>query len=269
MAAERDNFEGKDTLERAKQLLLGAVDTIFQVASKKHSESDDTAKSSDSGFRPAAISVDPTSQVGISGSTTSRTGSSSFGSVGLHEHRRLFKFQPLHGTKRGKGPGGAPPKAKRGKRRGPATWKKECVCLTCHDQTWPPSTEERMELARVGLGLKELQFGVEDGAEQIHQRFLSKYPLLEAAGGYTLLRCADSSRVLVDIETPESGLTIPYLKDIVRQKLYIRPLQCDLECDDVKPTAVLVRLSVGECKSLEMVSPTFTKLVYAMILHSC
>ena len=110
--------------------------------------------------------------------TTSRAGftgcSSSFGSVGL----------PSPGTKRGKGPGGAPPKGKRRKRRGPATLEERM----CHDQTWPPITEERMELARVGLGLKELQFGVEDGAEQIHQRFLSKYALLEAAGGYTVLR---------------------------------------------------------------------------------
>ncbi len=146
--------------------------------------------------------------------------------------------------------GGVPQKPKRGKRRGPATWKKECACLMSHEQTWPPTTEERMELARVGLGL--IQFGVEDSAAQIHEMFLSKYPPLEAAGGYSLLRCSDSSRILVEIETPEGGLTIPYLKDIVRQaKLYIRPLQCDIQASDVKPTTILVRASIVDNKSLQ------------------
>ena len=184
MTAERDNFDGKDTLERAKQLLLGAVDTIFQVASKKHSESDDAAKSSDSGFRHAASSVDPTSQVGISGSTTSRTGSSSFGSVG------------------------------------------RCMSTgACSNFSY--YTEQNAE----------------KGQEVLHQKPRGGNEEAQQHGRKSV--CAS------------------------RAKLYIRPLQCDLECDDVKPTAVLVRLSVGESKSLEMVSPTFTKLAYAMILHSC
>ncbi len=94
----------------------------------------------------------------------------------------------------------------------------------------------------MGLGLKELQFGAEDDAAQIHQMILSKYPPLEAAGGYSLLRLSDTSRVLVEVEIPEGGLTIPYLKDIVRQaKLYIHPLQCDIQTEDIKPTAILVR----------------------------
>ncbi len=36
MAADRDVDEGKETFDRAKQLLIGTVDTIFQVANKIH-----------------------------------------------------------------------------------------------------------------------------------------------------------------------------------------------------------------------------------------
>ncbi len=85
----------------------------------------------------------------------------------------------------------------------------------------------------------------------LHRFITFKYPPLEAAGEYSLLRCSDNSRILVEIETPEGGLTIPYLKDIVRQaKLYIRPLQCDIQASNVKPTTILVRASSFD-KSLQ------------------
>ena len=89
----------------------------------------------------------------------------------------------------------------------------------------------------MGLGLKELLFDVDDGPVEIHTLFLAEYPLLEAAGGYSLLRLAGNSHDLVEIETPGGGLTVPYLKDIVRQaKLYIRPLQSDIKTTDATST---------------------------------
>lgn len=87
----------------------------------------------------------------------------------------------------------------------------------------------------MGLGLSEVVFNVDGDAEHIHQVLLEKFPVLESCGGYSLLRLAENSHSMVEIEGPDSGLTVPYLKDIVNQaKLYIRPLQKDITDEDVK-----------------------------------
>ena len=67
---------------------------------------------------------------------------------------------------------------------------------------------------------------------------LDKFPVLESCGGYTLLRLAENSHSMVEIEGPESGTTVTYLKDILNHaKLYIRPLQKNITDDDMKPYA--------------------------------
>ena len=307
MASERERQE-VDSFERAKLLLLGAVDTVFQIANNKRTQdspsqssaaqpvlvrastprfairSPEGAQSFTSNTSIGAthtlpltgccISADQPASMDLVGSAvhqgqgstgtvshpTAFTGapvnngarpfvavthnactssrSTDLGSVGLNEHRRLFKLQPSKATKRRKG--SAPPNPKRGK-RGPSTWKKESICLSSCDQCSIPTTEERMELACMGLRLKELQFDVDGGPVHIHEVILEKYPQLEASGGYSLLRLAENSPKLVEIETPDGGLTVPYLKDIVRQaKLYIRPLQCEILSDDIKPTITQV-----------------------------
>ena len=94
----------------------------------------------------------------------------------------------------------------------------------------------------MGQGLKELQFDIDGGPVHIQKVIMEKYQQLDAGGGYSLLRLAKNSHKLEEIETANGGLTVPYLKDIVRQaKLYIRPLQCEIEGDDVKPTVTQVR----------------------------
>ena len=40
---------------------------------------------------------------------------------------------------------------------------------------------------------------------------------------------------MIEIEGPDSGMTVPFLKDVVNQaKLYIRPLQRDITKKDMK-----------------------------------
>ena len=64
-------------------------------------------------------------------------------------------------------------------------------------------------------------------------------PVLEACGGYTLLRLAEKSHSMVDLEGSDSRMTISYLKDILNQaKLYIRPLQKDITEEDMKPYTI-------------------------------
>jgi len=162
---------------------------------------------------------------------TSRPHSSSASQMPIDEHKRLFgfnrhpRFEPPKGNPaRRKGKGKLVPKS--GRRSSRNVWKKCAVCLRDKDQTCKPSAEEKMELAKMGLGLAELQFDFNGDAEHIHSVLLDQFPQLEACGGYTLLRLKENSYDLVEIEYPAKGLSVSYLKDILNQaKLYVRPLQ--------------------------------------------
>ena len=189
-----------DKLERAKNLLIGAVDTVIALANQQDSSSQAPGPS---------------------------TRSSSIRSTSIEEHKRLFGFIPS----KGKRPLG---KKGKGKRKGATTWK-ECICLRHTDQTWKPSSEEKIELARIGLGLAEIVFHSDGDAEHIHNVVLQKFPVLESCGGYTLMRLAENSHNMVEIEGPDSGISVAYLKDILNHaKLYIRPLQKDITEADMK-----------------------------------
>ena len=160
-------------------------------------------------------------------SQTTTTQSSSTGqessTSALPEHQPLFGFKDskasLPSKQKGKATG-------RMKKPGRTTWKKECVCLLDSQQTCKPSPKEKMELAKMGLGLCELTFNASRNADHIHCVIIDKFPVLDNIGGYTLLRLGENSRNLIEIETPEGGLSVTYLKDILNQaKLFVRPLQ--------------------------------------------
>lgn len=56
------------------------------------------------------------------------------------------------------------------------------------------------------------------------------------------MRLGENSHHMVEIEGPESGITVSLLKDILNQaKLYIRPLQKDITEEDMKEYLPLVR----------------------------
>ena len=100
--------------DRAKELLVGAMDTVIQMANQ--------------------MTADSTSPLGASGQSSSVSASSSgsearrgptSGGKGLEEHRRLFSFAPSKASRRCKG---KTPRAKQ-PQCGPSTWRKDCVCL--------------------------------------------------------------------------------------------------------------------------------------------
>ena len=149
----------------------------------------------------------------------------------IDEHRRLFsgfhrqgtRFEPPKAVRR-KGKGKYVANASR--RSGRSVWKKSTICLRDKDQVCKPSAEEKMVLAKMGLGLAELVFDFDGDAEHIHFVLLGQFPHLETCGGYALMRLKENSYDLVEIEYPAKGLTVSYLKDILNQaKLYVRPLQ--------------------------------------------
>jgi len=65
---------------------------------------------------------------------------------------------------------------------------------------------------------------------------LNEWPVLENCGGYTLLRLAENSHSLVEIEPPLSGhISVQFLKSILNNAtLYIRPLQRSIEFADMQ-----------------------------------
>ena len=112
-------------------------------------------------------------------------------------------------------------------------WRKEVALLRYINCTRVPDTKERMLMAKLGLGCKEMSFDLEGDEVHLHQCLLAEFPVLEKTGGYSLFRPNTNSYDLITIEAPQGGMTIRYLKDILRSaRLYIRPLQCNVETDD-------------------------------------
>ena len=65
-----------------------------------------------------------------------------------------------------------------------------------------------MKLAKMGLGLGELTFNTSGYADHIHRVIVDRFPVLDNIGCYTLLRLGENSRNLIEIETPEGGLSL-------------------------------------------------------------
>ena len=149
--------------------------------------------------------------------------------AGLSEHRKLFRagFQPskIYNHKpKGKGPSSGKPPLKKVKQI--SYWKKNSMCLAdCH-QTVKPTPQERIQLEKIGLTTKVLTFETEGTARHVHDIITTEFPILQECGGYTLLRLAENSHNLVEIEEPLDGLiNVQYLKEILNNAvLYIGPL---------------------------------------------
>lgn len=93
-----------------------------------------------------------------------------------------------------------------------------------------PGPEKKQELKAAGLGEKRLQIGLKATAAQLHDKIIFTFPKLNDAGGYEFLRCLPNSRSLVQLAVPTGGHTPETLKrDVGQARLYVRPLQKDLD----------------------------------------
>jgi len=255
--------------EDAKSVLLAAVDRVIQLATNSSTTGSSSSQASTrptgtdfshsqvtlSQSRPCSVSRLSTSsryQNERAGPSQQQDSMNNSSVSSAQEHRRLFghassvpQFEP---SKSNYGLYQARSSARKGKfkklSRGPGrpvktTWKKECICLKHVHQTSRPSAEERMELARDGLGLAEVNFDHDGNASHIHKVLIETFPQLDQCGGYTLCRLSDNSHSLIEIEYPAKGLSVAYLKDILNQaKLYIRPLQSDIPSADSEVSIV-------------------------------
>ena len=151
----------------------------------------------------------------------------------FEEHKKIFGFKHLDFSHNRKGKRSKAAHYK--KKKKVPTYTKDTICLKFQDQTWLPSTEERIKLSKLGLGLKKLVFEADGDPQHIHDIITSTFPVLECCGGYTLMRLKENSRDLVPIDGPDGGITVPFLKDILRQaKLFVCPLQSDVTEEDAE-----------------------------------
>ena len=230
----RGAMEAKDWKSTAT-LLRGALDRVERHIS--HTQEEQSTSSYDPQGVQLTSSSTPSSEGDLRRTTSTPRG----------EFNQLFGYRPdvsQHGRESNK------PKAKKRKGMGRTpcqtraragnTWKKDTVCLRFKDQTKGPDCTEKMELARIGLGLKELSFDGDGDALHIYSVLLTAFKQLDVCGGYTLLHLATNSTDLIEIQPPKGGMTVRYLKDIVKSaKLYVRPLQAHIDCDEDSQPEVL------------------------------
>ena len=95
------------------------------------------------------------------------------------EFEKIFSYKPDVSQSRKRSRQQSRQKAaKRGNREQVKLWKKETVCLRFKDQAKAPDMEEKMALAKSGLGLKELSFSVDGDSLHIHNILLDAYDKL-------------------------------------------------------------------------------------------
>ncbi len=129
-----------------------------------------------------------------------------------------------------KGKGKGPKKYKKVKL---SLWEHEFICLASCGQLTPPSSMEKIDLIRAGLGPKKIPFLDFGEPFEFHDEITSAFPKLRNAGGYELLRTQQhNNRELFVISPPSGGYTAEYLRRIVGQaKVFVRPIQKDLSLD--------------------------------------
>ena len=75
----------------------------------------------------------------------------------FEEHRRIYGYKPLTSVDKGKR-SNRKAYSRAAKRPKLTSYIKDTICIMKREQTWLPTTEERIELAKLGLGLKKLTF---------------------------------------------------------------------------------------------------------------
>jgi len=155
-----------------KGLLLGAVDTVLEIANNQK---------------------DKGSTSGVGEARQPQT-------AALTEHKRIFGYKPSKAYTYTKSKGKGPRLSKSKLSKSITLWHRDCICLSDSDQTWKPTPEEKVKLAKLGIGLKNLSLNSDGDADHVHDVIIGAFPVLNGCGGYTLLRLGSGSRGLMEIE---------------------------------------------------------------------
>ena len=136
------------------------------------------------------------------------------------EHRRLFNYRSTAGANT----------SKKGKRLPTCTLK--FLCLAKRDALKPPvNIKERTQLVNAGLGDSSIQFALNLGTLQCHEKIVETFPKIATVGYELLLYQRGGDGGFYHIAPP---YTPRRLKDACgNAKIYIRPLQKDIELEEL------------------------------------
>lgn len=120
------------------------------------------------------------------------------------------------------------------------------MCLSDKNAAKVPSSSEKVNLQRSGLGKKSIQFYLTDSESMVHEKLLAEFEKLSGAGGFELLRCQSNCRHLEKIEC---RWDVNSLKTNVgsQAKIYIRPIQKDLPIVPVEDSEIQIKETCSFC----------------------
>ena len=119
-------------------------------------------------------------------------------------------------------------KAQSGEDR-PVWWHK-FVCLANRKQVRVPTPSEKSILTASDLGEKTIYFSsLEFTYGQTVAVLVEAFPKLSAAGGIEFLKCPSNSRDLAMIKLGAGGIPLQLSLKCGHGRIYIRPIQCNLE----------------------------------------
>ena len=106
------------------------------------------------------------------------------------------------------------------------------LCLAKRDALKPPvNIKERTQLVNAGLGDSSIQFALNLGTLQCHEKIVETFPKLDTVGYELLLYQRGADNGFYHIAPP---YTPRRLKDACgNAKIYIRPLQKDIELEEL------------------------------------
>jgi hypothetical protein len=129
-----------------------------------------------------------------------------------------------------------------------STWTHTFVCLAYKDQDFVPESNERAALHLAGLGEKKITFSTDANANTIHLELLEHFPKLSSGKGYELLRLERGQKLLLVINRPPCGYTVPYLQTVAHNaKIYVRPIQHNLSIEVENAAESLNDSQTEEC----------------------
>ena len=139
----------------------------------------------------------------------------------------ISKEQRSNFKRKGGGLGSIPKKPK------PSSWTQKFVCLACtDDKRVPTKSAYRDILVSAGLGEKKVQVpDVDCTTEQFYDVLMEAFPKLKDSGGFELMRCIPSTRDLELIKSPACLSPRLLRSQIGTARIYIRPIQADLDIE--------------------------------------
>ena len=135
------------------------------------------------------------------------------------------------------------------KRKKAVSWSTKFVCLASKNCCQVPgSVSEKEVLVDAGLGEKKVDIpDIDCTAEEFHKILTEAFPKLSGAGGFELLRCVANSRLLEPLSTSVSSNPKLMKAVIGKSRIYIRPIQKDLNLDLENDSPISAQVGLYVC----------------------